>query len=139
MMGSVSYTELIDRARRAQEGGDHFEAAKLFHDASMIARQQGMMNECAYALRHCALANIEIGHFDKALGCGTEALGIYEDNGGAKSPNAANTLRLIALAREGEGEVDTASRQWRQARIIYQQHDIADGIAECDSHLEVSD
>ncbi|MFL0356663.1 hypothetical protein ACI5KX_09280 [Erythrobacter sp. GH1-10] len=135
-MTEPAYTELVDRAKRALKDADHFEAASLFHSAAVAAQQAGLANERAYALRHCAIAEIENANFEKALGDASEALGIYEASGGGGSLNAANTLRLVALAQEGVGEGDRSVENWQQARQIYEKHGIDEGVQECDAHLD---
>ena len=135
-MVSHPYAELIDLARRALKAGDHFEAAGQFHRAALAARRDGMANECAYALRHCAIAEIENGKFEKALRDGKEALEIYGSQDDTSPLNTANTLRLIALAHEGLGHSADAEECWKAARDIYQSQDVPDGVSECDAHLE---
>ena len=134
-MSSNSYTALIDSARRSLRAGDHFDAAAGFHRAALAAKQEGLQNECAYALRHSAIAEIEVGNFEKALGDSHEALEIYEAIDGAGSLNIANTHRLIALASEGLGQSTQAQDHWKTARDIYHANDIEDGVTECDQHL----
>lgn len=135
-MDKNSFTELIDLAHRSLRAGDTTDAAASFHDAAMVARGSGMKNECAYALRHCAIAELENAKFEIALGDSEAALELYGSLGEGQSLNSANTLRLIALAHEGLEQSEDAEETWILAREIYERTGIAAGVAECDQHLK---
>jgi hypothetical protein len=53
-------------------------------------------------------------------------------------PNAlemANALRVLALAEAAAGERDRACAHWGEARGLYVDVGVADGIAEADRHV----
>lgn len=94
-----------------------------------------MQSERAYALRHAAIAELECGSFDEALADSKEALEIYASIEGPNSLNFANALRLNALANENLGHSRAAHEGWKSAQVIYRDKGIAEGVAECETHL----
>ncbi|HXS13833.1 MAG TPA: hypothetical protein VN734_14105 [Acidobacteriaceae bacterium] len=47
----------------------------------------------------------------------------------------ANALRVAALAEVAAGERDSARKHWSEARVLYVDAGIADGVLEADRHV----
>jgi len=47
----------------------------------------------------------------------------------------ANALRVMAMAEAAAGELDSAMTHWREARTLYHDAGIADGVLEADRHV----
>ena len=90
--------------------------------------------ERAYDLRHSSdLARLE-ARAAAALAEATEAADIYfglPDRG----LDLANSLRLKALALDALGRSGEAVVDWTEARRLYVDLGVAEGVAECDTRL----
>jgi hypothetical protein len=47
----------------------------------------------------------------------------------------ANALRVMALAEAAAGERDSAVEHWSEARVLYRDAGIADGVLEAERHV----
>ncbi|MHA7818278.1 MAG: hypothetical protein ACX930_01385 [Erythrobacter sp.] len=126
---------IIAHARSALDTADHAAAAQRFHEAAEKARVLELAGELAYALRHAALASLEIGDTQRALIAAEEAASIYDRLESTRGVNYANAARLVALAMERLGMGEKSAALWAEARHIYHLHGIVAGVEECDAHL----
>ncbi len=90
--------------------------------------------QTAYDLRHRSdRARLE-GRFVEAPGEATEAVALYADLPD-RSLDLANALRLKALALDALDQPGQAIVDWSEARRLYADLGIAEGVAECDTRL----
>jgi hypothetical protein len=47
----------------------------------------------------------------------------------------ANALRVMAMAEAAAGERDNAREHWSEARVLYVDAGVADGVLEADRHV----
>ncbi|QTN18589.1 hypothetical protein HZ989_09995 [Brevundimonas sp. AJA228-03] len=88
----------------------------------------------AYDLRHRSdRARLE-GRFVEALGEATEAVALYADLPD-RALDLANALRLKALALDALDQPGQAIVNWSEARRLYADLGIAEGVTECDARL----
>jgi len=88
----------------------------------------------AYDLRHASDRARFEGRHVQALGDATEAVAIYA-NLSDRRLDLANALRLKALALDGLDRSGEAVLDWIEARRLYADLGIAEGVTECDARL----
>ena len=89
---------------------------------------------CAYDLRHASdRARLE-GRSVEALGDATEAVAIYA-NLPERRLDLANALRLKALALDALDRPAEAALDWTEARRLYADLGVSEGVTECDGRL----
>lgn len=90
--------------------------------------------ERAYALRHSSDRARVAGHPAKALDAAAGAIAVYA--GHLDRPlDLANALRLKALALDELDREAEAVVEWREARRLYLELGIDEGVTECDGRL----
>ena len=88
----------------------------------------------AYDLRHASdRARLE-GRSVEALGNATEAVAIYA-NLPERRLDLANALRLKALALDALDRLAEAALDWTEARRLYADLGVTEGVTECDARL----
>ncbi|MFN7389876.1 hypothetical protein [Brevundimonas sp.] len=88
----------------------------------------------AYDLRHASdRARLE-GRSVEALGNATEAVAIYA-NLPERRLDLANALRLKALALDALDRPAEAALDWTEARRLYADLGVTEGVTECDARL----
>ena len=87
-----------------------------------------------HALRHIGMLFQDLGEHECAQKCLIQVVEAYEENPPA-ALEIANTHRLYALALEGLGKMDEAKTYWQEAKTVYEQLWIPEGVEECDEHL----
>jgi hypothetical protein len=88
----------------------------------------------AYDLRHASdRARLE-GRSVEALGNATEAVAIYA-NLPERRLDLANALRLKALALDALDRPAEAALDWTEARRLYADLGVSEGVTECDARL----
>ncbi len=88
----------------------------------------------AYDLRHASdRARLE-GRSVEALGDATEAVAIYA-NLPERRLDLANALRLKALALDALDRPAEAALDWTEARRLYADLGVTEGVTECDARL----
>lgn len=88
----------------------------------------------AYDLRHSSQQARREGRAVAALGDATEAVAIYAGVSD-RQLDLANALRLKALALDDLGRLGEAAIDWTEARRLYADLGVVEGVAECDSRL----
>ena len=126
---------LAGAAQVERDAGDVDSALPLLEEAVELARELDEPLRTAHTVRHLGDAYRTIGRLDEAEGCYDEVLGIYRAEP-AGALEVANAVRPLALLREAQGRHDEAATFWREARRLYAEAGIAEGIEECDAALE---
>jgi tetratricopeptide (TPR) repeat protein len=89
----------------------------------------------AFALRHLADLQQEVGDFSEADQAIEEAVALYrllkEDN----QLNLANALRIHALVQEALGRSALAIVSWQETHGLFMKSGVTEGVQECQSHL----
>jgi len=122
-------------ARESRNAGRLAEAYQGYADAASLARNSQQEQMRAHALRHVSDVGREIGKLTEALASGQEAVALYIADPGATALDLANALRVTALAWRELGQKDAAKPIWAEARELYAEAGVNDGVAECDDNL----
>ncbi len=128
----------LDAARQARADGDPVAARNGYARAAALARETSRPLPRAQALRHLSDLDREADRPDAALAHAEQALSLYRRHGQEASLDAANALRLMALALEGLRRAPAAARAWTEARALYVALGIEAGVEESDVHLAES-
>lgn len=115
--------------------GNLDQARKHYQDAAGFHRALGDQLGLAHALRHAGDILRKLRQTDQAAPCYTEALAIYRQHPGVRPLDLANTLRGYALLQGDIGSDEESTLLWLQARELYEQQGIQEGVSECQSHL----
>lgn len=121
---------LVAQARAARRSGDPAGAADLYRSAARTAREDQDEAGLALALRHVADLAREAGDADQSRQAALEAVAAYRRLQPPDPLGLANALRLQALAQP-----DGADTLWREARDLYREQGVAEGVAECEARL----
>jgi tetratricopeptide (TPR) repeat protein len=125
----------IHDAKQARSAGDSQKAREAYKRAADLARTNGEAALQAHALRHvCELAR-ETGDLTAALAAGQDAVSLYRALPNAVTLDLANALRGTALALEQLKRTQAVAALWREARDIYQDLGVLEGVAECNERL----
>jgi tetratricopeptide (TPR) repeat protein len=127
----------IDAAQQARADGDGVAARNGYAQAAALARETGQPLLRAHALRHLSDIDREADRPDSALAHAEQALALYRRHGQEASLDAANALRLMALALDGLRRTPAADKAWTEARALYLAHGVDTGVNECDARLDV--
>lgn len=126
---------LKDLGRSERSAGELEAARSLYEEAALLCRAEGHGVLLAHTLRHLGDINREVGRLDVAERCYDEALGIYRDEIRRRPLDVANALRSVALLREDQARGDQAQALWEEARELYADVGIQEGVDECCAHL----
>lgn len=127
--------QIMQTARDARAAGQFRDAQTTYRRAADLARSTGDYWLLAHALRHVSELAGENGELHDALAAGSEAVALYREHPTAERLDLANALRVTALALEGLASPQEAIGCWHEARALYLEIGIQDGVAECDDHL----
>ena len=126
---------IVDQARQDRGDGRLREALEGYERAADFARSAHDMGTLAYAQRHVADLQRELGQHHAAECAAAEAVSLYRKQSGNVSLDLANALRVWALAQESLGQLPEAERSWREARSLYDAVGVLAGVEECDEHI----
>lgn len=115
----------------------HLEAAAdRYRAAVSVCRRGASDNMLAHTLRHLADVYRSLGWLDEAEPAYLEALAFYRAHKGASRLDLANAVRPYALLTQRLGRDAEARHLWREARALYAEAEVAEGVAEADKHLQ---
>jgi tetratricopeptide (TPR) repeat protein len=126
---------IVDQARQDRRDGRLREALEGYERAADFARSAHDMGTLAYAQRHVADLQRELGQHHAAESAAAEAVSLYRQHSGSVSLDLANALRVWALAQQSLGQLPEAERSWREARSLYDAVGVLAGVEECDEHI----
>jgi tetratricopeptide (TPR) repeat protein len=130
----------LEIAGQARAGDDLVGARNGYAKAAALARETNQPLLRAFALRHLSEIDLKADRPAEAMAHAEQALALYRRHGQEASLDAANALRLIALALEGLRRTPAAARAWTEARALYAALGIEAGVEESDVHLaEISE
>jgi tetratricopeptide (TPR) repeat protein len=120
----------VDRDQRRPEA-----ARPHYEEAVALYRSLGDELRVAHTIRHLGELHTEAGRLAEADACLHEALEIYRAHDDAPTLDLANAVRPMAILREEQGHEAEARDLWTEARSLYAEQRIQEGIQECDEHL----
>lgn len=114
------------------------EEAKLacYVEAVAAARECGDPGRLAHAVRHLGDVHRQAGRRADANACYEEALGLYRGSDSTPTLDLANAVRPMAILQAELGKTDEALVLWREARSLYSDVGIAEGVEEADRWIE---
>jgi hypothetical protein len=130
----MSGDDCVIEAKSARRQGRLSDATALYEEAAESFQAEQQFERWAHALRHAAEFAVRAG--DGATGL-REARAVVEYYRGTP-PTAlemANALRVMAMAEAAAGERDNAREHWSEARVLYVDAGVADGVLEADRHV----
>jgi tetratricopeptide (TPR) repeat protein len=114
----------------------HLDAAAQHYAAALAtSRAHGEILHTAHIARHLGDIHRENGLSSEAEPLLKEAVEIYRCNLDTKVLDLANALRPLAMLLDSLGDHRNAVELWQEAKTLYMAIRIAEGVAECDSHL----
>ena len=125
--------QMLQNARRLRAEGRVGDAEAAYLNAARLSRTGQDEAALAHALRHLSdhLAR-ERGAAGEAWAQASEAAQIYRGSGDRLG--LANAVRLRALSAASEKE---ARACWEEARALYAELGVGEGVAECENRLKV--
>jgi len=121
---------------RSERSAGELEAARsLYEEAVLLCRAEGHVVLLAHTLRELGDIQRNAGRLDRAQVCYDEAVAIYRQEIRRRPLDVAQALRSAALLCEARGEPDGARELWEEARLLYGEVGVQEGIDECCAHL----
>ena len=130
----MSGDDCVIEAKAARRQGRLVDATALYVEAAESFRAEREAGRWAHALRHAA----ELAITAEQRGGGIAGCGGRGRCCRSSPPTAlemANALRVAAMAEAATGATMTAKQHWSEARALYVDAGVADGVAEADRHV----
>ena len=130
----MSGDDCVIEAKAARRQGRLVDATALYVEAAESFRAEHESGRWAHALRHAAELAIKAG--DSAAGLrDAQAVVEYYRSSPPTTLEMANALRVAAMAEAATGANASAKQHWSEARALYVDAGVADGVAEADRHV----
>jgi tetratricopeptide (TPR) repeat protein len=130
----MSGDDCVIEAKSARRQGRLADATALYVEAAESFLAEHDLARWAHALRHAAELAIKAG--DTAAGLrDAQAVVEYYRSSPPTTLEMANALRVDALAEAAAGATEKAKQHWSEARGLYADAGVADGVAEADRHV----
>lgn len=127
----MSGDDCVIEAKSARRQGRLSDATALYEEAAESFQAEQQPQRWAHALRHAAEFAVKAGDCATGLREARIVLEYYRSTPPA-SLEMANALRVMALAEAAAGERDNALMHWNEARDLYQDAGVADGVVEAE-------
>ena len=131
--------ELVHALRKLghveQELGRDEATRALYEEAVAMSRTHGDTLLLAHSVRHVGDHHRRVGRTEAAEACYDEALVLYRDHERPPKLDFANAVRPMAILKEDAGKVEEAKALWREARDLYADVNVQEGVDECSQHL----
>ena len=110
----------------------HDKAAALQHyqEAVILCRSHGDPLMLAHTVRHLGDVYQDAAQPELAEPCYREALELYRTHRDTTPLDLANAIRSMAVLKAAVGEIEQARSLWQQARDLYSQVNVSEGVAE---------
>lgn len=112
-------------------------ARQHYEEAVAVCRTLGDDLKLAHTIRHLGDILRDQGEHVLAESCYTEALQLYRQNERTSALDLANTIRGFALLKGNHGETQAALTLWREAKTLYENVNVQDGVTESDHYLSL--
>ena len=130
----MSGDDCVIEAKSARRQGRLVDATALYVEAAESFRAAHDTARWAHALRHAAELAIKAG--DTAAGLrDAQAVVAYYRSSPPTTLGMANALRVEAMAEAAMGANASAKQHWSEARALYVDAGVVDGVAEADRHV----
>jgi tetratricopeptide (TPR) repeat protein len=130
----MSGDDCVIEAKSARRQGRLSDATALYEEAAESFRAEQQPARWAHALRHAAEFAIRAG--DSVTGLREARVVVeYYRSTPPTTLEMANALRVMALAESSAGERDRAMEHWSEARRLYREAGIADGVLEAERQV----
>ena len=127
----MSGDDCVIEAKSARRQGRLSDATALYEEAAESFQQEQQPQRWAHALRHAAEFAVRAGDCATGLREARIVLEYYRST--PPTPlEMANALRVMALAEAAAGERDNALMHWEEARDLYVDAGVADGVVEAE-------
>ncbi len=114
---------------------DNAAARQHYEEAVALYREHGERLALAHTVRHLGDVYQEAHHPDLAEPCYREALELYRSSADAPPLDLANAVRSMAVLKSETGETAQARTLWQEARDLYAQVNVTQGVAESSARL----
>jgi tetratricopeptide (TPR) repeat protein len=121
--------------RIERDRGELEEARSLYEEAVGVYRGLDDPLALAHTVRHLGDVHREAGRPELAGPCYDEALSLYRSHDEATPLDLANAVRSLAVLKDGTGDVAEARRLWGEAKRLYREVGVSEGVAECSARL----
>ena len=131
--------ELVHALRKLghveQEMGREDVTRTLYEEAVTVSRLQDDPLLLAHSIRHAGDIHRRLGQTETAQECYDEALVLYRNHAQPPKLDFANAIRPMAILKEDAGNVEEAKALWEEARDLYAEVDVQEGVDECANYL----
>jgi len=114
---------------------DNPAARQHYEEAVALYREHGDRLTLAHTVRHLGDVHQEAHHPELAEPCYCEALELYRSSADAAPLDLANAIRSMAMLKSETGETQQARTLWHEARELYAQLNVPQGVAESSARL----
>lgn len=114
---------------------DNAAARRHYEEAVALYREHGDRLALAHTVRHLGDVYQEAKNPELAEPCYREALELYRSCADAPPLDLANAIRSMAVLKGESGETEQARTLWQEARGLYAQVNVAQGVAESSARL----
>jgi hypothetical protein len=130
----MSGDDCVIEAKSARRQGRLSDATALYEEAAESFQAEQQPARWAHALRHAAEFAVKAGDSRTGL---REALAVleYYRSSPPTTLEMANALRVAALAEAAAGKSTSAREHWCEARALYEDVGVADGVLEAERHV----
>lgn len=130
----MSGDDCVIEAKSARRQGRLSDATALYEEAAESFQAEQQPARWAHALRHAAEFALRAGDGVTSLREARMVIEYYRSTP-PTTLEMANALRVMAMAEAAAGETDNAMEHWNEARRLYREAGIADGVLEADRHV----
>lgn len=122
-------------AHVAMDLGDMDGAGDRWTEAVELLRSSDEPLQLAHKVRHLGDLEMARGHLDEADRHYGEALALYREHSDQGGLDFANLMRRRAILAQRRGEAPEARAAWVEARALYADLGVSEGVAEADAEL----
>ena len=123
-------------AQVEHELGRPGKARARYDEAVLLCREAGDSMLLAHTARHLGDLLRRSGNLQDAMACYSESIDIYRGSSETRAGDLANALRPLAILREALGHRMAARPLWAEAKGLYEEVGIREGVSECAAALE---
>lgn len=130
----MSGDDCVIEAKSARRQGRLSDATALYEEAAESFQAEEQPARWAHALRHAAEFALRAG--DCTTGLREAQVVVHYYRSSQPTPlEMANALRVLAMAEMAAGERDSAVAHWSEARDLYTDAGVVDGVNEAERRV----